>query len=104
MAKKVIHRPIGIEEFLPLVGRMFDVDCTPGTVAIKLIGATPGRPSGIPDHLPFTLIFHSTPDTLLVDGMYTMKCGSFGPDIIFVNAIAAPFRAEPGYYYQAAFN
>lgn len=104
MAKKAIHRPIGIEEFLPLVGRMFDVDCTPNTVAIKLIDAMPSRPSGIPDHLPFSLTFYSTPDTLLVDGMYTMKCGSFGPDIIFINAIAAPFRAEPGYYYQATFN
>lgn len=105
MAKPdLLPRTIAIEEFLPLVGRMFEVDCDPKSVAIKLVEATPGRQRAFDDRPPFTLVFQSSPDILLVDGLYTMKCGAFGPDIIFISSMIPVPGAAPGYYYQANFN
>lgn len=99
-----LPRQIKIEEFLPLVGQTFDVHCDPKNVPLKLVEATPGRQRAFDDRPPFTLIFHSSPDILLVDGLYVVKCGNFGPDSVFIAPTIAQPGAPPGYYYQAVFN
>ncbi|MDB5678683.1 hypothetical protein [Sphingomonas bacterium] len=99
-----LPRQIKIEEFLPLVGQTFEVHCDPKNVLLKLVEATPGRQRAFDDRPPFTLIFHSSPDILLVDGLYVMKSGKFGPDTIYIAPTIAQPGAAPGYYYQAVFN
>lgn len=99
-----IPRAFQIDAFLPLIGQNFDVNCDPKTVQIKLIEARPGRQRGFDDRPPFTLIFHSSPQILLVDAIYVMKSQNFGPDAIFLSSLLQPPGSEPGYYYQATFN
>ncbi|THD34763.1 MAG: hypothetical protein E7773_13955 [Sphingomonas sp.] len=99
-----LPRQIKIEEFLPLVDKTFEVHCDPRNVHLTLIKAIPGRQRAFDDRPPFTLIFHSTPDILLVDGLYVMKSAGFGPDSIFIAPTVAAPGAAPGYYYQAVFN
>lgn len=104
MTDQPLPRQIKIEEFLPLVGQAFEVDCEPRTALLTLVEATPGRQRAFDDRPPFTLIFHSTPEVLLMDGLYTMKSAGFGPDSIFLIPTVATPGAAPGYYYQAVFN
>jgi len=99
-----LPRTIPIEEFLPLVGKMFELHCDPQNVAITLVEARPGRHRAFDDRPPYTLIFSSRLDILLADGLYTVKCGKFGPDTIFISSMLKPPGAAPGYYYQAVFN
>jgi hypothetical protein len=99
-----LPRQIKIEEFLPLIGQVFDVKCDPKNVSLTLTEATPGRQRAFDDRPPFTLIFHSSPNILLVDGLYVMTCGGFGPDSVFIVPTIAHPGAAPGYYYQAVFN
>ena len=99
-----LPRQIPIEEFLPLVGKAFEVKCDPANVSLTLTEAIPGRHRAFDDRPPYTLIFHSAPQILLVDGLYVMTCGAFGPDTIFISPIIAAPGSAPGYYYQAVFN
>lgn len=99
-----LPRPMAIGEFQPLVGLMFDVDCSPKAVAIRLIEASPAHFSGLGMKEPFTLVFHSTPDIRLIDGIYVMRCGPFGPESIQIGSMMTPIGGAPGYYYQAQFN
>lgn len=101
---KPLPRQIPIEEFLPLVGQQFELDCDPKNVPVTLIEARPGRHRAFDDRPPYMLLFTSTPDILLADGLYVVKCGSFGPDTIFISSMLPPPGAAPGYYYQAVFN
>jgi len=97
-----------LEHFQPLVGRMFLADCTPKAAEIMLAEARLTAPSR--DYveqfgrLPFTLIFHTPPSRLLVEGIYQMKCGDFGPVPIYIEQTAPPVTGTvAGYYYQAVF-
>lgn len=99
-----LPRPMALGEFTPFVGHMFDVDSSPKSIPIRLIEASPARYSGMGIKEPFTLIFHSTPDILLVDAIYSIKSGAFGPAAIFISSMLPPIGAAPGYYYQANFN
>ena len=93
-----------LDEFLPYVGREFLADGAPATVALTLVEAKSLPDTGVADRPPFNLLFRSTPDILLVSGIYALQTGGFGPNAVYISPIIAPPRSEPGYYYQAVFN
>ena len=95
---------MALGEFVPLVGQMFEVDCSPKAIAIRLIEASPARFGGQGLKEPFRLVFHSTPDIMLIEAIYVMRCGTFGPESIYLGSMVSPIGAAPGYYYQASFN
>lgn len=97
-------RPMWLEEFAPFVGRKFLADCAPKSVALTLIEAVPLRYPGATDRQPFSLLFHSGPDTLLVSGLYALQCDTFGPELVHLAPIMRPMGSDPGYYYEAIFN
>ena len=102
---EILPRPMTIDEFTPLVGQEFEVDCTPATAIIRLVEATPLRDLGISDRPPFILVFRSAPEMMLIDGLYTLRSGSFGPAAIGIGSMVAPIGGAPGhYYYQSIFN
>ncbi len=104
MTTELIPRPMVIEEFEPHVGKLFRLDCEPRNVDITLVSATPltnHRPSMRP---PFLLMFHSDPMVQLGTGIYAMRSGSFGPDMVYIEQTMPPPDAVPGHYYQAVFN
>ncbi|MBX9815944.1 MAG: hypothetical protein A4S12_13275 [Proteobacteria bacterium SG_bin5] len=100
----VTPRPMLLDEFTPLLGKEFRVDCTPAEVPLVLTEAYPIRDSGLADRPPFMLIFRSPPEAVLITGGYVMRCGGWGPEIIHIEQVAALKDAEPGHYYQAVFN
>jgi hypothetical protein len=93
-----------IDEFTPLVGRAFTVDCDPEPIDLTLVEASAGRHILTEFRPPFTLIFRSQPGILLADGIYTMHCGQWGPGEIFITPVMAAAGNEPGQHYQAVFN
>jgi len=93
-----------LDEFVSLVGREFVADCTPRTVAVTLIEAVPLRFPSVTDRPPFSLLFRSAPNALLMSGSYALRCEGFGPDLVHLSPISPPPQSEPGYYYQAIFN
>ncbi len=99
-----LPRPIRLEEFTPLIGKPLLADCDPNAVALHLVEATALRDHGQVERPPFILIFRSSLSALLTTGIYTMRGDGFGPDLIQISQIAAPFAGEPGHYYQAVFN
>lgn len=102
---EILPRPMTIDEFTPLVGQDFEVDCTPATATIRLVEATPLRDLGNSDRPPFILVFRSAPEVMLIDGIYTLRSGSFGPAAIGIGSMVAPIGGAPGhYYYQSIFN
>lgn len=89
---EILPRPMTLDEFTPLVGQDFEVDCTPATATIRLVEASPLRDLGISDRPPFILVFCSSPEVMLIDGIYTMRCGSFGPAAIGIGSMSGLFR------------
>ena len=100
----LLPRPMSIDEFVPLVGRAFQVDCTPNTVTITLTDATLMRATPGAANPSFSLIFRSAPEVLLVSGTYAMQSGRFGPAAIHLAPVVSPLGSAPGYTYQAVFN
>lgn len=100
----LLHRPMVLEEFLPLVGSWLLADCEPELVKIKLIEASPFRPNSTMPRPPFILVFYTGPDTRLLEGTYTLRSGEFGPDLVYLSDMLPPIGADAGYYYQANFN
>lgn len=100
----ILPRMMVLQEFLPFVGQQFIANCNPKPVTLTLVEASPLRASPAVERPPFILVFHTSPDTLLVGGSYEMRCGSFGPDLITINDMIPPAKAQAGYYYQAVFN
>ena len=101
---EILPRPMVLEEFTPLVGRSFTAHCDPQPVNLMLIEASPLRPNGVSEQPPFILIFHTPPEAMLIEGNYTMKCGNWGPDVIYLFPTTASAKGTAGYYYQAIFN
>ncbi len=104
MTTELLPRPMVIEEFQPHVGKLFRLDCEPDNVDITLISATAltnHRPLLRP---PFVLMFHSDTMVQLGTGIYAMRCGSFGPDLVYIEQTMQPPDSPPGNYYQAVFN
>ncbi len=100
----IVHRPMVLEEFAPLVGKRFVAHCDPAELELTLVEASPLKDHGMTERPPFILIFHTPPEMMLVEGDYVMRCGAWGPDRISILPTLAPLRAAPGYYYQAVFN
>jgi hypothetical protein len=98
------HRIMKIEEFANLVGQKFIADCSPKPTELKLVEVSPLKTYGSGDRQPFILVFHTPPEKLLVSGSYVMRCGSFGPDAVYISDMLPPPGSEAGYYYQAVFN
>ena len=104
MANDPVHRPMTLDEFLPLVGKRMMARCTPDEVPLTLVEASPSRTRFDADKPPFILIFRSDLDALLVDGIYVVSADGFGPDYIAITSLMTPRTRPPGYYYQAVFN
>lgn len=100
----LLPRPMVLEEFLPLLGKDFRADCNPGEVPLQLTEAYPLRDQNLTTRPPFMLIFRSPKEAMLIDGVYTMSCGGWGPELIQIMQIIAPHDGEAGHYYQAVFN
>ncbi|MFM5894147.1 MAG: DUF6916 family protein [Novosphingobium sp.] len=100
----VLHRPMVLDEFAPLVGHRFVAHCDPAVVELTLLEASPLKDRGLTERPPFILMFHTPPEAMLVEGSYVMRCGAWGPDRISISPTLAPLQADPGYYYQAVFN
>lgn len=101
---ELLPRAMLLEEFAPLVGKAIRADCQPTGVDITLIEATPLLDTGATGRPPFIVIFHSGPDAKLLTGMYPLRCGSFGPALVYLEETVPPPNAAPGHYYQAVFN
>ena len=102
---EILPRPMTLDEFTPLVGQDFAVDCSPATVTMRLVEAAPLRDQGTSERPPFILVFRSAPQAMLIDGIYTIRSGKFGPAAIGIGSLVAPIGAEPGhFYYQSIFN
>lgn len=101
---EISFRPMILEEFTPLLGRIFTADCEPNSVELTLVEAYPIRVSLSTIRPPFMLIFHTPPEIFLVDGIYVLRCGGWGPDRIAISPTIAAPDSEPGQYYQAVFN
>jgi hypothetical protein len=97
-------RPIGIDEFLPLVGKRLTADCDPRSVDLELVSATPLVNHAKLDRPPFILILRTAPEALLTSGIYVLRGTGFGPDVVDIIQIARPAAGAPGHYYQAVFN
>lgn len=100
----IVPRIMTLDEFTPLVGYTFLADCEPQPVGIELIEATPLRTDPNSPRPPFVLIFRSDPMAQLIGGSYVLRCGEWGPGMIDIHPVAAPFGSPPGFYYQAVFN
>lgn len=101
---EILPRPMLLEEFTPLVGDQFDFDCTPDPVKLRLIEASPLVDRGDVARPPFILVFHSGPETMLLDGIYTVSHDRLAPTAISIGSLMVPPSAEPGHYFQAVFN
>lgn len=101
---EIPFRPMLLEEFTPLLGRVFSADCEPKAAEITLVEAYPLRESAYANRPPFMLIFHSSPEVFLVEGVYVLRCANWGPDRISIAPIIAPADGMPGQYYQAVFS
>jgi hypothetical protein len=101
---EILHRSMLLEEFTPLIGRLFKADCEPKTLNLTLTEANALRPNPMAPRPPFILIFHSPPEAFLLEGDYVLRCGAWGPDRITIWPTIAPPNGAPGYYYQAIFN
>jgi hypothetical protein len=100
----ILPRPIALDEFMPMVGQTLLADCSPAPVEIKLVSAKPlPNLSGVERH-PFLLIFRTPPEVLLITGIYAMKCGEWGPDLVYIERTMSPDPKDDGHFYQATFN
>lgn len=96
-----LDRLLTAEDFAPWAGRMFTFATDPEPLAIQLVRITPLRASSLAHRAAFSLFFRSRPDVLLIDGLYTVRCGRFGPLDMHLTAVMSP----PGErLYEAVFS
>lgn len=93
-----------LDEFTPMVGQTLLADCNPKPVELKLVEAAALPNLGKVERHPFILIFRSPPEILLVAGIYAMRCGEWGPDLIYIEQTMSPDPQDNGHFYQAVFN
>jgi hypothetical protein len=91
-------------EFAPMVGQNLLADCNPQPVELKLTSAKPLPHLAPIERPPFLLVFRTPAEVLLITGTYAMKCGEWGPDLIYIEQMASPDLKDDGHYYQAVFN
>jgi hypothetical protein len=96
-----LDRVLTPEDFEPWVGRSFTAQTDPEPVAIQLVRVERKLASQFAIRPPFTLVFRTPADVLLIDGLYTVSCDRCGPHEIFL----APILSPPGQrFYEAVFN
>jgi hypothetical protein len=100
----LVPRPMYLAEFMPMVGQTLLADCNPKPVELKLTEAKPLPDRGQIERPPFILIFRTPPEIVLVAGIYAMKCGEWGPDLIYIEETISPDPKDKGHFYQAVFN
>jgi hypothetical protein len=100
----IAPRPMFLHEFTPMVGHSLLADCNPAPVEIKLVDARPLTNHARLERPPFLLVFRTPPEILLVAGIYAMKCGEWGPDLIYIEQMNSPDPKDNGHFYQAIFN
>ncbi|HEX3408344.1 MAG TPA: hypothetical protein VHS81_13995 [Caulobacteraceae bacterium] len=100
----LLPRPMTLDEFTPMVGQVLLADCNPKPVELKLVEAAPLPNLSKVERHPFILIFRSPPEILLVTGIYAMRCGEWGPDLIYIEETGSPDPQDKGHFYQAVFN
>jgi|HubBroStandDraft_1064217.scaffolds.fasta_scaffold393231_2 hypothetical protein len=93
-----------IGEFAPMVGQTLLADCSPKPVEITLVSAQPLTNYAGLERPPFVLVFRTPPEVLLVMGTYAMRCGEWGPDLIYIEQMSSPTPGDTAHYYQAVFN
>jgi hypothetical protein len=93
-----------LAEFMPMVGQTLLADCNPQPVELLLTQARPLTNHAGLDRPPFILVFRTPPEIQLVAGVYAMKCGEWGPDLIYIEQTIAPDPKDKGHFYQAVFN
>ena len=93
-----------LAEFAPMVGQNLIADCSPKPVELKLVSATPLTHYAPIERPPFILIFRTPAQILLVGGIYAMRCGEWGPDLIYIDGVISPDPKDDGHFYQAVFN
>ncbi len=91
-----IPRRLPIEHYLPFVGKTLLAQCDPEPVPLTLVSAD-GAAS-------YSVTLRSSPEALLVDGIYVLSAPGFGDEPVFLSSFIAPGGGEPGYYYQAIYN
>lgn len=96
-----LDRLLIAEDFEPWVGRHFAVDADPEPVSIQLTRIDRRAASRFAVRAPFSLIFSTPMDILLVDGIYKLRCGRFGPHEVFLAPVLSPQRQR---LYEAVFN
>jgi hypothetical protein len=96
-----LDRLLTADDFAPLVGASFQVAADPAPVQIELVSLTRKPASLLSYRQPFHLVFRSAWAVLLVDGLYELSCGRFGPHQIFLAALAP---GPAGRTYQAVFS
>jgi hypothetical protein len=72
----VVFGSLTVETFRSEVGNVFWADTVPKPVKLKLIRMTEGAPTLRDFRIPFTLIFATRKDTLLLEGAYDFKSES----------------------------
>jgi hypothetical protein len=102
--QNIAPRPMTIDEFVPLVGQILLADCNPKPAELVLMEARPLIDRGLTSRPPFQLIFRSAPEIQLVAGVYAMRRGEWGPELVYIEQMASLGFKEPGRYYQAVFN
>jgi hypothetical protein len=100
----LLPRPMTLDEFTPMVGQTLLADCNPKPVELKLTEARPSPNYGPVERHPFILIFRTPPEIVLVAGIYAMRCGEWGPDLIYIEEMAASDLTDKRHFYQAVFN
>lgn len=101
---EIIPRPIHLHEFEPMVGQVLLAECQPRPAELVLVEARPARHPSVIERMPFTLIFRSKPEVQLVEAAYKLRCGEFGPELVYIIPIGPLAGNVPGNYYQAVFN
>ena len=100
----IVPRPMTLGEFMPMVGQHLLANCSPAPVELKLMSAKPLRHLAPIERPPFILMFRSPPEIQLLKGIYEMKCGEWGPELIYIEETPAPDLTDKGHFYQAVFN
>jgi hypothetical protein len=93
-----------LDEFLPMLRQNLLADCDPQPVELTLTEARPLPNHAKLDRHPFLLIFRTPPEILLLTGIYAMRCGEWGPDLIYIEQTASPDLKDKAHFYQAVFN
>ena len=88
-----------------MVGQVLLADCQPRPAELTLVEASPLNQRAVTERLPFILVFRSKPEVQLVESSYALRCGEFGPELVYIIPMGPQIGDSiPGNYYQAVFN